>query len=135
MNMVLFILFFTAASLQAGESEEQLARRVQAHLTIHDATAAAQEARLALLLYPQSSLLHARYISALAHSGDEKKMTEMWEAYVLKFPDKALNRELIEEMAWGILRKTSHSPTIIMREMALLAAVFSQDAKGISILC
>lgn len=129
-----FLFFIECQSLQDNLDEERLTRRIQAHLMIHDNLLAVEEARKALILYPESISLHEGYIQALARLGDEKKLLKAWDNYVQRFPDKSLNRELIEDMSWGILQKASHSSSIIMRDMALLAAFFSQDAKGIAIL-
>ena len=132
--LVLSLFVFWGYSLHAVPDEERLTRLIQAHLTIRDHPAAIEEAQQALLLYPQSASLHEGYIRALAKSGEEKKLLRAWDAYVRRFPGKAMNRELIEEMAWGILNKAFNSSSIIMREMALLAAFFSQEAKGVNIL-
>lgn len=121
-------------ALNFSNEEDRLGRRIQAHLMIHDDLVAVEEAQKALNIYPQSLILHEGYIRSLARIGNEKKLVQAWEIYVKRFPDKNLNRELIEEMAWGILQKASHSSSIIMRDMALLAAFFSQDAKGVTIL-
>lgn len=138
MNLFFFASIFFAfekwSILEASQEEERLAKRIQAHLTLHDHSAAIEEAQQALRLYPQSLSLFEGYLRALAKGGEEKKLLQAWGIYVQQFPDKALNRELIEEMAWGVLQKASHSSSIIMREMALLAAFFSQDAKGVAIL-
>jgi HEAT repeat protein len=134
---ILALAFISLGECYASNSsneEERLVRRIQAHLVIHDDFAAVEEAQQALNLYPQSAALHEGYIRSLARIGDEKKLLQAWDVYVQRFPDKKLNRELIEEMAWGILQKASHSSSIIMRDMALLAAFFSQDAKGVAIL-
>lgn len=129
-------IFFWKEAVQVVEAtfEEDLSRRIQAHLTIRDHTVAVKEAQNALFLYPKSDILYQDYIRALAKLGNEKQMLQAWDAYVQQFPNKEMNRELIEEMAWGILNKASISSSIIMREMALLAAFFSQDAKGVVIL-
>lgn len=120
--------------LGADLAEERLVKRVYAHLTVQDFILASEEARQALLLYPQSAPLYEGYIRALAKMGEEKRLLQAWEMYSQQFPDQSMNRELIEDMAWGILYKASHSSSIIMREMALLAAFFSQDAKGVALL-
>ncbi len=135
-SSILFLIpaFLWTCFLQAILEDERLARRVQAHMTIKDYALAIEEAEQALILYPHSASLHENYIRALAKSGDERKLIQAWDIYIQHFPEKVLNRDLIEEMAWGILHKASHSSSIIMREMALLAAFFSQDAKGVSIL-
>lgn len=129
-----FIFFSECYALHSSDEEEYLIRRIQAHLTIHDDSVAVEEAKRALSIYPQSAALHEGYIRSLARVGDEKKLLQAWEVYIQRFPDKNLNRELIEEMAWGVLQKASHSSSIIMRNMALLAAFLSQDAKGVAIL-
>ena len=123
-----------ALPLYAFSNEEYLTRRVQAHLTIRDLSIAVEEAKQALGYYPRSASLHEGQIRALARLGDEKKMLEVWDAYVKAFPEKALNRDLIEEMAWGVLNKANRSSSLVMRQMSLLAAFFSQDAKGVTIL-
>lgn len=138
--MRLFLLIFPliilgkCETLHSSESEELLIRRIQAHLTIKDYSQAVDEARSALNLYPQSRPVFEGYIRSLAKLGDEKKLFYAWDAYIQRFPNQALNRELIEEMAWGVLQKAFSSSSILMREMALLAAYFSQDAKGVAIL-
>lgn len=120
--------------LQSSEEQDRLARRVQAHLVVRDYLIAVEEAQQALSVYPHCIALHEGYIRSLAKIGEEKKLLQAWERYVQLFPEKKLNRELIEEIAWGVLQKASYSSSIIMREMSLLAAFFSQDSKGIAIL-
>lgn len=132
--MIYFLLCLLSIFSLHSLDENQYTRRIQAHLTIHDTAQAVYEAQIALEEYPHSSLLHEKYIKALAASGDEKKMVQAWESYVQLFPDQSSNRELIEEMAWGVLNKASHSSSLVMRQMALLAAFFAQDAKGIALL-
>lgn len=131
-----FFAFFALAVciLHAAADEEFLARRVQAHLAIGDLPEAVAQARFALVKYPQSAILHPCYIQALARLGDERRMLQAWAAYIKLFPDQSLNRELIEEMSWGVLNKASQSSSLVMRQMALLAAFFSQEAKGVNIL-
>lgn len=132
--VVIVCTLFLWGYVCADVEEDRLGRRVQAHLTIRDFSIASEEARQALILYPQSIFLHESYIRALAKLGDEKKLLQAWETYVQQFPDKSMNRELIEDMAWGVLYKASHSSSLVMRQMALLAAFFSQDAKGVTLL-
>ena len=145
--MIKFLSFFvliTTAFIEGGEfphpldrqiiSEEILSRRIESHLIIEDYPSAVTEARRALLLYPQSSLIYEGAIRSLAKVGDEKGLLQTWDAYAQNFPEKKLNRPLIEEMAWGVMQKAAHSSSIIMREMSLLAAFFSQDARGVTLL-
>jgi HEAT repeat protein len=132
--LTLVSIILWGSSLLAISEEDRLMRRIQAHITIQDYKSAVEEAQQALVLYPESVSLHEGYIRALAKSGEEKQLLEAWDRYVQRFPNKAMHRELIEEMAWGTLQKASHSSSIVMREMSLLAAFFSQEAKGVTIL-
>jgi len=120
--------------LSASAEEARWVRRVQAHLTLQNPLLAVEEAEQALTLYPHSISLHEGAIRALAQRGEEKKFLQAWDRYVCCFPDRALNRELLEDMAWGVLQKAFQSSSILMREMALLAAFFGHDAKGVAIL-
>lgn len=137
--MRVFSLFFISLSLlqfplYPSSEEERLKRRVEAHLTLEDFVVAREEVRIALARYPNSASLHEGYIRVLARLGDEKTMLQAWEEYARRFPEKLENRELIEEMAWGVLNKASASSSLLMRQMALLAAYFSHDARGVAIL-
>lgn len=127
-----FLLISLARSihLSAGGEDEQAARRIQSHLVLDDLWVAREDARASLMQYPESAPLHEGQIRVLARLGDEKGMLQAWEAYVALFPEKKENRELIEEMAWGVLNKASASSSLIMRQMALLAAYFSREGKG-----
>lgn len=128
------VLLLTFSILGAQANEEEFSRRIHCHLTIDDNISALKEAKRALIHFPESIPLHESQIRVLAKLGDERQMLLSWDEYVQRFPDKALNRELIEDMAWGVLYKACDSSSIIMREMALLAAFFSQESKGITLL-
>lgn len=133
-----FIPLLTAACLFLGDLLAQgpdvSIRRIQAQLIIKDFSSAYEEAKQALISYPDSALIHEGYIKSLAYLGREKEMLKAWDTYVGLFPHKQTNRELIEEMCWGILNKASNSNALLTRLMALLAAYFSQDARGVDIL-
>jgi len=132
---IFFMIAFTHVSnLFADFSSEQLARRIQAHLIIRDPYSARLEAEAALTRYPQDGLLWEQYLRVLAQLGDEKAVLKAWEQYILLFPEKKQSRVLIEDIAWGVLHKASQSSSIITREMALLAAYFSQEGQSVHIL-
>lgn len=119
----------------AEEQEiKKKARRVQAHVCIKDFQAAHEEAKNALALYPHAASLHEAYIRSLARLGREKEMLRAWNNYLTLFPEQNQNRELIEEMAWGVLGKASQSHSLITRQLALLAAFFCQEGRGVDII-
>lgn len=124
-------LFFTLFPLIAQADPVQ---RIQAHQLIGDLPAARAEAEQALSLDSKNAALDEAYIATLAEMGDEKAMLRAWKIYAAKFPDKADNRVVIEDIAWGVLRKATCSSALPIRITGLLAAFFSQDAKGVTIL-
>jgi HEAT repeat protein len=130
----LFLPFFLANLSAQNQDIEKIVSRIQAHFAIQDNLSAGWEAEQGILRYPSSEALWAVYIRALAREGDEKGMLKAWRQYAEFFPEQALNRDLIEEMAWGVLTKASNSSSLTMRQMALLAALFSEDSKGVNIL-
>lgn len=136
MNFFVLVLsfFFLMISDHSWGDEDVLARRIQSHLIIRDYPYAYQEGKQALTLYPDSLPLHEGFIKALSKLGHERELLQAWDVYVNKFPDQKENRELIEEMCWGVLNKAAASPSLVTRLMSLLAAYFSQDAKGVEIL-
>lgn len=101
---------------------------------IQDYQSAFIETQKGLESYPESEFIHQSAIRSLARLGEERKMLEAWTAYQKKFPKEEIQRELVEEIAWGVLNKSANSFSIPIRQMTLLAAFFSQDAKGVSIL-
>ncbi len=132
----LLILYLVSISYLAAQNQDvdQIIRRIHAHFAIGDFASARLEAEDNLTLFPNSEALLAAYIRTLARTEDEKKMIKVWNQYAANFPENALNRDLIEEMAWGVLLKASKSPSLVIRQMTLLAALLSDDAKGVNIL-
>ena len=126
----LSFFMFSISSLE----ENQFYRNIQAHLIIKDYQAARESANDGLKIYPNSILLYEGYIKSLACLGSETEMLKIWAQYSERFPDKKNNRDLIEEMCWGILNKASISPSLTTRLLSLLAGFLSQDSRGISIL-
>lgn len=117
-----------------GEEIQKRTRRVQAHLLIKDYLSAYEEAKEALQLDPLSSLLQENYIRTLARLGREKEMLCAWRNLLASYPEQKDNRPLIEAMAWGALDKASLASSLVTRQMALLAAFFCQETRGVAIL-
>lgn len=130
-KLLVFLLVFMMTTLFA---EEKLVRDVYAALTIDDCSMACQMAQEALKLNPLSRPLWESYVKALSKSGDEIKMLKAWRDYVKLYPHDSQNREILESMAWGVIDKGAISNSPGIRIFALLAAFFSQDAKGVDLL-
>lgn len=128
--LILLIAFFSSLS----GSEEAIGQRVRAHLLIHDYDAASREAQEGVRLYPHARILWEAWLQALAKKGDGKEISQAWKSYATHFSDAFERRNVLEQLAWGVIENGSRSPSPQIRVMALLGAFFSQDAKGIVLL-
>lgn len=117
-----------------ASDEEQLAKRIHAHLLIHDNQSAVEEAREAMKLYPRSIPLIEAYIAALAKFGNHKEMMRVWDYYARVVEDPYAKREVIEAMGWSVIEKGAKSTSPLVRVVAVLGAYFGQDARGVAIL-
>lgn len=130
----LFLLLFTPTILIALPSEETSVKKIYAHLLIGDAHTACTEAREALKVSPYSKELWIAMINALSRAGQDKEMMSAWKKYLQIIPEGIKNRELLENMAWGIIAQGTQSTLLQIRTMAVLGAFFAQDARGVNIL-
>lgn len=130
-RILLLLVFLVTKTLCA---QDGLARNVYAALTIQDSAMACEIARQGLELDPHSKPLWESYIKALAKSGEEVQMLRAWKEYVKLYPQDVHRREVLESMAWGVIDKGAKSHSPVIRIFALLAAFFSQDAKGVELL-
>lgn len=120
--------------LASLHGDEEIKKRVHAHMIIGDYATACSEAFIGLQSYPDSKILRQAYLRALAKAGDEKVLMANWRLFIKKFPEESCNREMLECLAWAVIENgtVSSSPTI--RVISLLGAYFSQDAKGVALL-
>lgn len=133
-QMKYFLIFLLLSTHLASQEPDSALRRIQAHLIIEDYQAAKEEAKANFDFYPDSFLIYEIYIKSLARLGEEGPMLEVWKEYVSRFPDKKENRELLEEMCWGVLDKAVGSPSLLTRIMGVIGAYFSKDSRGVEIL-
>lgn len=135
LSVTLCAIVFFSCQAHGATSEEDYLNRIGNHLLIQDHSSACQESLEALTIYPHSRPLHENRIKALARAGDEKQCLSAWDEYSRRFPDEISGHQaVLEEMAWGTIYKTaaSHSPPL--RLMGILAALLSQDSRGIGLI-
>lgn len=125
-------MIFLTSSLQS--LEDSSLRRIQAHFLIEDFESAKEEAQFYLSQDRQSHAMHELYIKSLARLGEENSMLDAWQEYSKLFPEKKENRQVLEEMSWGVLNKARGSSSLMIRLTSLLGAFFSQDSRGVEIL-
>lgn len=133
---MLFSFFFLAAvtPMVPPIPEEIATKRIHEHLLICDPTTACEEAKSNVQKYPNYLPLLEAYVTALAKAGRENEMMQAWNQYAAINPNAYKNRELLENMAWGVISQAANSSSPIIRTVALLGAFFGQDAKGVEIL-
>lgn len=119
-------------SVQAADAD--VCRRVYAYLTIRYPEGALEEVENALRLNPRSIPLAKARIEVLAALGQENAMLACWQELIAHAPEQKQDRELIEEMAWGIIRKGTESSNPLTVALALLAAQKGQDVRGVRLL-
>ncbi|MBA3958430.1 MAG: HEAT repeat domain-containing protein [Parachlamydiaceae bacterium] len=113
------------------EPKDQAVRTVRAHLIVQDPSSACEEAKFQLAHYSKEQALWDVYIFALAKARQERALFAAWNEYKKLFPNAYEQRDVIENMAWGVIENGTHSPSPIIRAISLLGAFFGQDAKGI----
>lgn len=109
-------------------------RRVRAHLLIEDAESALQEARSLEESYPDSKEASSLFIEALSHSGRRELALEKWRALSQKNETLWTDRQLLEEMGWGILKKELGSTQYAVRLAALIGSYLTHDVRAIQVL-
>ncbi|KAF3361752.1 Uncharacterized protein PHSC3_001702 [Chlamydiales bacterium STE3] len=132
-KLAFFCILALIPLLMMATEEDDLARRIHAHLIIKDESAALAEAQKAVKNHPHSKLLRQAYIRVLAHLGYEDRAFCAFKEYSNLFPEDGLNRELLEAMAWGSIQKGAKSSSPILRIFSLIAAHHGEDAKSVQI--
>jgi HEAT repeat protein len=122
------------AGVCADIQEEDLKKRIYAHLLIGDRNSAVEEAKAALKEFPESKSLLLAYIRALSEKGDETEAMEQWLEATSKFQEERHDRRMLEVLAWGVLNKGESSSQLNIRLNSMLGAAFTKDAKAIPVL-
>lgn len=112
-------------------SEEEAARRVHAHLKIHDPRGAVQVGQSLLAEYPESSALRLAYIQALAEKGDEAAVFREWN---VKREEFLKDRHALEVLAWSVLKKGELSPQVHIHLSSLIGASLTRDVQAVPML-
>lgn len=132
--LIFFSCFLSSVICDAVDTSEAYSRKVHAHLLIHDKHSACEMGRQGVLSYNNDAQIWEAYITALAEAGFEKEMISAWQHYFILNPKAFENRKLIENMAWGVIRKASYSDSPIIRIYSILGAFYANDARGVQIL-
>lgn len=132
--MLKFFLLILPICGFSNLTEEQWARRVQSHLLIEDMNSALSDAKALAKEYPASKLASSTLIVALSASGQDEKAIEEWNRLSVRFPELMTDRNLLEELAWSVLRKGLQSTQYGVRLASLIGSFLTQDAKALPVL-
>jgi HEAT repeat protein len=129
---VILLLLFFCASLTASDEVDWISR-MQAVRALNDPFFSIQTADEVLQKYPNDPKSLEWVVRLYADAGDEVRMMRTYKQYASFAPE--LNRDLVEEMAWGVIRKGAKSQAPFTRVIALIAAGMANDSRGVEILC
>ncbi len=123
----LFFLFFFSTLFG---SEASAIKRVFSHLLIHDYLSAQRECEESLRRYPDSEGLRKVYIKALAENGKDNEAID----YSKRLGLQELGSDLIETLAWGVIRKSENSSQFVVSIASLMSAYSTNDVRAVRML-
>ncbi len=109
-------------------------RRVQAHLMIDDPSTALQEAEALSRAFPESRDAGGALVETLAAGGFEEGALDAWHRLSARHPDLLTDRRLLEELAWGVLKKGMGSMQHTVRLSSLIGAYLTHDIRAVPML-
>lgn len=130
----IFYVFCLPALFVFGIEESEGMRRVRSHLLIDDPTSALSEARELVQQFPNSRGAGSAFIEALAANGFEEKALDAWHVLSSKYPDLAVERHLLEELSWGVLKKGLDSTQYGVRLASLIGVFLTHDVRALPML-
>ncbi|HAZ15137.1 MAG: hypothetical protein A2Y28_01275 [Chlamydiae bacterium GWC2_50_10] len=140
-RLVLFFFFFVSLDgsssddgLLGQEEPAALAKRIYSHLFIHDPSTASELALLAIHDFPTSMEIQRLWITSLCAKGEEVAALRAWREFSGNFKEEETKHALLEELAWGVLRRAENSSQWMIQFYALMGAAFTRDARAIPLL-
>lgn len=129
------MIWLLAVSLVAGAlTEEEGVRRVKAHLLIDDPQSALTEAQELAHQYPDSINIQKTLVEVLAANGSEEQALALWNQLAKTDPNLLYERHLLEELAWGVLKKGTQSTQYGVRLAATIGAFLTRDVRAVPVL-
>ncbi len=124
--MILFSLLLLATTTFDSS------RRIEQLLAIGDHQQATYELQPLLAKDPDNIALQRLEVISLARSNDIQSLLKAYTRY-RDHTKGSCDKELLEDVAWAIIKKAYQSSTPIIRSEAIIGAFLSNDAKGIPI--
>lgn len=128
--LLLLFLFSTAHS----SVETKISKRLFSHLLLNDPARAVEEGERFLKAFPESLALQKSLICALAARGEEIAAMEIWHRVDSSIQEESERRFLLEQIAWGTLKKGLLSSQQSVRMHALLGAAMTRNANAVPLI-
>ncbi len=133
-NIIYFVFFFSFTSSQAFAlediNEKQIIKRVYSHLLIGDYRNALRECEKAFSRKYTSKELKEAYVRSLVESRRDEEAIAFWK----KTKEKKPSLNMLETLAWGILRRSETSSQLIVNSISLIGAFTTRDARAVKML-
>ncbi len=120
-----------AFPLESALPAEDMLRRMSAHLLLEDYENAIEEGKKAVAAYPDSFLIYEAYIKSLAKGGKSHEVYDEWAKFSKKFPERAYQSDLLEEICFGIVEKGQRSSSLNIRTISLIGIALTQDIRAV----
>lgn len=104
---------------------------VDAQLRVGNTAAAVKEARA---VFSQTQESYELLLKSLAAAGHDQEMVGVWEDFYAHYPKSAMEQEVLEQMCWGILRKSRKAPGLSAQLIGIIAAALTQDMYAVPLL-
>ena len=109
---------------------------LHAHLLLQDPQSALQEWECLPLAERNSLMGQKMHVEILCAKGDLSCALQAWKEYLHTAPSADLleHQELLEEMAWMVIRQTCRSTGLLTRALAILVSGVGNDSRGVQLL-
>lgn len=131
-RLYLFFFLISFTVLHATTPEEDVLAKSRAYLTLQDSKEALKLLQEQDIQISHSSSFWKQYIRTLAQAGRVQEATMLLAKYQTN--TQIFDWELAEQVAWGQVKESIHSPQLPCRLQALLAAHFSRKIEGVRLL-
>ncbi|KPK32595.1 MAG: hypothetical protein AMS24_03740 [Chlamydiae bacterium SM23_39] len=111
-------------------SEKELIERIEGHIFLEDYNSAILEAKKAIEIFDDSKDIKKIYIRSLALAGFEKEAI----LFLKKNFSNQYEKDILEDIAWSILRKGFLSSQNSVRLSSLIGAFFADDIRSVEML-
>lgn len=128
--MKFFFLLFLPFFLFAKETEEAFLKRIEAHFVLEDFDSAYEEIVNARKIFPETKELKRAYIRALSSLCRENEAISACRTFYT-MEELKKDPSLLEEIAWGVLKKGLQSSQYAHRLSSLVGIYFTKDARAV----